>query len=158
MGSDLDHARGAHAWRSRADRHDPRRIARRDSRDQPPADTLRGARGPNRAARQAFRGLELENAEHSKAEGMKTLADLGAHARSLGLAAAIGLSIAPLLARDAARPRAEVVFSDEFDGAELDRAKWGVIVTGRTVNNEQQAYVDSPQTIHLAHGAEAAGA
>ena len=41
---------------------------------------------------------------------------------------------------------------------QLDRSKWNVIVTGRTVNNEQQAYVDSPETIALVRGAEAAGA
>ena len=86
------------------------------------------------------------------------IADWGAHGRRLAIAAGIGLSIAPLLARRPAGPRADVVFADEFDGAELDRSKWGVIVTGRTVNNEQQAYVDSPQTIYLAHGADAAGA
>jgi beta-glucanase (GH16 family) len=50
------------------------------------------------------------------------------------------------------------VFADEFSAPALDRAKWNVIVTGRTVNNEQQAYVDSPETIDIVTGADAAGA
>ncbi|MDA3630142.1 glycoside hydrolase family 16 protein [Saccharopolyspora sp. WRP15-2] len=52
-----------------------------------------------------------------------------------------------------AEPRAEVFF-DDFSGAELDRAKWAVEVTGEnfgTVNQEQQAYVDSPETIYVEH-------
>lgn len=52
----------------------------------------------------------------------------------------------------------EVVFFDDFSGASLDRSKWNVIVTGFTVNNEQQAYVDSAATIYISHKAEAAGA
>ncbi|MBV9986071.1 MAG: glycoside hydrolase family 16 protein [Chitinophagaceae bacterium] len=52
----------------------------------------------------------------------------------------------------------QVVFFDDFSGQTLDRSKWNVIVTGFHVNNEQQAYVDSSATIHIAHGAEAAGA
>jgi beta-glucanase (GH16 family) len=50
------------------------------------------------------------------------------------------------------------VFFDDFKGTSLDRTKWNVIVTGRTVNNEQQAYVDSPETISLASDGVAAGA
>ena len=50
------------------------------------------------------------------------------------------------------------VFFDDFSGSELDRSKWNVIVTGRTVNDEQQAYVDSPDVLYLARGADAAGA
>lgn len=53
---------------------------------------------------------------------------------------------------------ATTIFVDDFSGADLDRSKWNVIVTGRTVNSEQQAYVDSADTIYIAHGAEAAGA
>jgi beta-glucanase (GH16 family) len=58
--------------------------------------------------------------------------------------------------RLAAEP--DTVFFDDFAGRELDRSKWRVEVTGRTVNNEQQAYVDSPETISIAHGDEAEGA
>ncbi len=50
------------------------------------------------------------------------------------------------------------VFFDDFIGPELDRSKWNVVVTGRTVNNEQQAYVDSPDTISFVQGADAEGA
>jgi beta-glucanase (GH16 family) len=49
-------------------------------------------------------------------------------------------------------------FDDEFDGPALDRTKWNVIVTGRTVNNENEAYVDSPDTIDIVTGAAAEGA
>jgi len=52
-----------------------------------------------------------------------------------------------------AQPSRELVFADEFNGSDLDRAKWTVIVTGRTVNNEQQAYVDSKDTIFFEDGA-----
>jgi beta-glucanase (GH16 family) len=52
----------------------------------------------------------------------------------------------------------QVVFFDDFSGAGLDRTKWNVIVTGFHVNNEQQAYVDSTNTIYIAHGKEAEGA
>lgn len=51
-----------------------------------------------------------------------------------------------------------VVFLDDFAGPTLDRTKWNAIVTGRVVNNEQQAYVDSTETIGFARGAEAVGA
>jgi beta-glucanase (GH16 family) len=46
----------------------------------------------------------------------------------------------------------ETIFFDDFSGPALDRTKWNVIVTGRTVNNEQQAYVDSPETIRFTSG------
>lgn len=52
----------------------------------------------------------------------------------------------------------QLLFADEFDGAELDRSKWNVILTGQVFNNEQQAYVDSTDTITIVHGADAAGA
>jgi beta-glucanase (GH16 family) len=44
------------------------------------------------------------------------------------------------------------LFFDDFSGSALDRSHWNVIVTGRTVNNEQQAYVDSPEVLQVAHG------
>ena len=52
----------------------------------------------------------------------------------------------------------EVIFFDDFTGTALDRTKWNVRVTGGTVNNEQQAYVDSSLTISIVHGAQAEGA
>lgn len=52
----------------------------------------------------------------------------------------------------------ETIFFDGFDSVALDRNKWNVRVTGRTVNNEQQAYVDSALTIYIATGSQAEGA
>jgi beta-glucanase (GH16 family) len=52
----------------------------------------------------------------------------------------------------------QTVFFDDFSGPTLDRSKWRVEVTGRTVNNEQQAYIDSADTISIAQGSEAEGA
>jgi beta-glucanase (GH16 family) len=47
---------------------------------------------------------------------------------------------------------APMAFNDEFSGSALDRSRWNVIVTGRTVNNEQQAYVDSPDVLYIRDG------
>jgi beta-glucanase (GH16 family) len=52
----------------------------------------------------------------------------------------------------------DILFFDDFAGPELDRTKWNVIITGRTVNNEQQAYVDSKETMYVVRDAAAAGA
>lgn len=43
----------------------------------------------------------------------------------------------------------EVVFFDDFSSEQLDRSKWNVEITGKTVNDEQQAYIDSPDTIYI---------
>jgi len=72
------------------------------------------------------------------------------------LAAALVLSVgchAP--ARTA--PATRVVFFDDFAGDSLDRSKWNVRVTGRTVNEEQQAYVDDTATIRVVRGPGAGG-
>jgi beta-glucanase (GH16 family) len=53
---------------------------------------------------------------------------------------------------------ASTTFFEDFAAPSLDRSVWNVIVTGRTVNNEQQAYVDSAETISLVSGADAEGA
>src|SRR5438045_5949527 len=45
--------------------------------------------------------------------------------------------------------RAATIFFEDFSGPAVDRSKWNVIVTGRTVNDEQQAYVDSAETIAI---------
>jgi beta-glucanase (GH16 family) len=42
-----------------------------------------------------------------------------------------------------------IIFFDDFTFRELDRSKWNVEITGNIVNNEQQAYIDSPETIYL---------
>lgn len=49
-----------------------------------------------------------------------------------------------------------IVFADEFDGTALDRTKWNVVGMDFWVNNEQQAYVDSPDTIQFANDVEGA--
>ncbi|HEU4820475.1 MAG TPA: glycoside hydrolase family 3 C-terminal domain-containing protein, partial [Qipengyuania sp.] len=49
----------------------------------------------------------------------------------------------------AASAAGALIFSDEFDSGALDRAKWNVEGPTFWVNNEQQAYVDSPETIHF---------
>jgi beta-glucanase (GH16 family) len=46
----------------------------------------------------------------------------------------------------------KTLFADEFAGSALDRAKWNVIVTGRTVNNEQQAYIDATDVLSVGGG------
>ncbi|RKT85186.1 Glycosyl hydrolases family 16 [Saccharopolyspora antimicrobica] len=69
----------------------------------------------------------------------------------LATAAALAVLTAVPLVQAGAAPRAEVFF-DDFSGTELDRSKWTVEVTGEnfgTVNQEQQAYVDSPETIYV---------
>src|SRR5690349_8475281 len=55
-------------------------------------------------------------------------------------------------------PNPQLLCFDDFSDKHLDRSKWDVIVTGRTVNNEQQAYVDSADTITVGNGPETIGA
>jgi beta-glucanase (GH16 family) len=50
------------------------------------------------------------------------------------------------------------VFFDDFTGDSLDRTRWNVRITGRTVNEEQQAYVDDTATIRVVRGPLAGGA
>jgi hypothetical protein len=82
----------------------------------------------------------------------------------LGSATAAGLAALTIAAgpwanaSQSAGPTAAVLFFDDFSGPALDRSRWNVIVTGRVVNNEQQAYVDSTDTIALVRGAGAEGA
>ena len=60
-----------------------------------------------------------------------------------------------LLVAPARQVSEETLFADEFTGTSLDRTKWNVIVTGsgwRTVNNEQQAYIDSTDVLSVGDG------
>jgi beta-glucosidase len=50
---------------------------------------------------------------------------------------------------DAGRNLGRLVFADEFNSGSLDRRKWNVVGPDFWVNNEQQAYVDSPDTIRF---------
>ena len=70
------------------------------------------------------------------------------------LATAATLTAAPLAAHDP--EERTLVWADEFNEAELDRSKWIVIGTDFWVNNEQQAYVDQPEVLHIANGVEGA--
>lgn len=49
-----------------------------------------------------------------------------------------------------------LLWSDEFNEAELDRDNWNVIGTDFWVNNEQQAYVDAPEVLSIVDDAEGA--
>src|SRR5258706_8802660 len=62
------------------------------------------------------------------------------------------LSLAALMIPPPAGTSSRTVFFDDFSGSSLDRSHWNVIVTGRTVNNEQQAYVDSPDVLSVSKG------
>lgn len=69
---------------------------------------------------------------------------------------------APLQTRDAgmataAAQNGELLFADEFDSGTLDRSKWNVVGPDFWVNNEQQAYVDSPDTISFLPAGSVAG-
>ncbi|RCH55699.1 glycoside hydrolase family 16 protein [Mucilaginibacter hurinus] len=55
-------------------------------------------------------------------------------------------------------PKGTVVFFEDFSDTMLDRSKWNAEVTGIHVNDELQAYVDSPLTIFTVSGADAEGA
>ncbi len=50
----------------------------------------------------------------------------------------------------------ELVFADEFNAGALDREAWNVVGMDFWVNNEQQAYLDSPDTIGLTEDIEGA--
>lgn len=58
----------------------------------------------------------------------------------------------PSTAQQLPAHNAEVILFDDFTANELDRSIWNVEVTGQTVNNEQQAYIDSSETIYLQPG------
>lgn len=49
-----------------------------------------------------------------------------------------------------------VVIADEFNAAELDRSKWNVVGMNFWVNSEQQAYLDTADTIFIRTDAEGA--
>jgi len=54
--------------------------------------------------------------------------------------------------------KTDTVFFEDFNESGLDRTKWNVEITGNTVNDEQQAYVDSSSTLYLVKGAATEGA
>ncbi len=70
----------------------------------------------------------------------------------------VSLQCSPVKKTITKNDNTNVIFFDDFSGTSLDRSKWNVQITGFHVNNEQQAYVDSPNTVYIAHGADAEGA
>jgi len=69
-----------------------------------------------------------------------------------------GILIVPAAKAQQTAPKTDTVFFEDFNENTLDRSKWNVEVTGNTVNDEQQAYIDSGTTIYLAKEADAQGA
>ena len=51
----------------------------------------------------------------------------------------------------------KTMFFDDFGLGRLDRSKWNVRTTGKVVNDEQQAYIDSLQTAYITSGVPGAG-
>jgi beta-glucanase (GH16 family) len=49
-----------------------------------------------------------------------------------------------------------LIFSDEFSSDSLDPTKWNVVGMDSWVNEEEQAYIDSPDTIQFVQGLEGA--
>lgn len=45
--------------------------------------------------------------------------------------------------------KSNLIFYDDFCSGQLDRSKWNVMTTGTVFNNEQQAYIDSSETIYV---------
>jgi len=72
----------------------------------------------------------------------------------------IFLTLATVFASAAcfAQTKPDTVFFEDFNGPKLDRSKWNVEVTGNTVNDEQEAYVDSSSVLYFVHGKNAGGA
>lgn len=70
----------------------------------------------------------------------------------------VSLQCSPVKKTISKNDNTNVIFFDDFSATSLDRSKWNVQITGFHVNNEQQAYVDSPNTVYIANGADAEGA
>jgi len=77
--------------------------------------------------------------------------------------AALGLSLSSPTIATEGKPPSEpaqedrtLVFADEFNAGELDRSAWNVIGMDFWVNEEQQAYLDSPDTIQFSDNVEGA--
>ena len=76
----------------------------------------------------------------------------------MGLILAAGQPSATSASEVAASPDEPLLFADEFNSGELDRTKWNVIGPDFWVNNEQQTYIDSPDTIRFLAEGEVEGA
>lgn len=60
-----------------------------------------------------------------------------------------GACATPALPEPAESAHGRLIFEDDFNSGSLDRSKWNVEGPDFWVNNEQQAYVDSAETIHF---------
>ncbi len=76
----------------------------------------------------------------------------------LSIASIATLALITSVKAQQAQPKTDTVFFEDFNEKSLDRSKWNVELSWYTVNNEQQAYVDSAATLYLAKGADAEGA
>lgn len=85
---------------------------------------------------------------------MRLFASTRALAAAMLLAASGAAADEPAAPADS--PLRKIVFADEFNGPTLDRTKWNVVGMDFWVNNEQQAYVDSPDTIQFVTSVEGA--
>ncbi len=56
------------------------------------------------------------------------------------------------------KTKTDTVFFEDFNEKKIDRSKWNVEVSGRTYNNEQQAYLDSSAVLYFVKGKQAEGA
>jgi beta-glucanase (GH16 family) len=83
-----------------------------------------------------------------------TVLILGGMTTALVFLAATGTS----QSRHKVEDESKVLFFDDFSSPTLDRSRWNVRVSGPVYNNEQQAYIDSTDTVHITHGDEAQGA
>lgn len=72
--------------------------------------------------------------------------------------AAFALLLPVITKAQASHAKADTVFFEDFNEKTLDRTKWNVEDKAHTVNNEQQAYIDTAATIYLVHGRAAGGA
>ncbi|ASU35650.1 glycoside hydrolase family 16 protein [Mucilaginibacter xinganensis] len=68
------------------------------------------------------------------------------------------LTVASATAQQHQSKKTDTIFFEDFSQKTLDRTRWNVEVTGNTVNDEQQAYVDSASTVYLLNDASTEGA
>lgn len=59
---------------------------------------------------------------------------------------------------DSSATKARILFYEDFSAPTLDRSRWNVRLTGPVYNDEQQAYIDSTETIYIASEEEVPGA
>lgn len=73
-------------------------------------------------------------------------------------ASALMLSSCATMSAGSATGGESLVFSDEFDAGSLDTSKWSAVGPTFWVNQEEQAYVDSPETIRFLPAGAVSGA